>query len=249
VPARAEQVFRERLEHMRGELERAQMVICPSVALKREMTAVWPELEARLSVIPHGIETAWGAMVKWQGSERVRFAYLGALTPHKGIEVLLEAFSRVDRRRAELTLWGAWASQDPEFRRRVEAVAAASGARLRGRYERAHLPAILGETDVVVLASTCKETASLVVREAFVGGAPVIASDLGALPEAVEDGANGLLVRPGDPDDLAQKMNEIANDPGLLAHLRANVRPPKSIAVYAAEISEIYERLGRRASA
>ncbi len=249
VLARAEQVFRARLEHMRGELERAQMVICPSVALKREITCVWPELEARLSVILHGVETAWGALVRWRASQRVRFTYLGTLTPHKGIEVLLAAFSMVGRRRAELTLWGAWASQDPEFRRRVEAAAAASGARLRGPYERADLAAILGETDVVVLPSTCKETASLVLREAFVGGAPVIASEVGALPEAVEIGRNGLLVRPGDAADLADKMNEIANNPGLLAHLRANVRPPKSIAEYAAEISEIYERLaGRRAA-
>jgi len=245
VRARAEQVFRTRLDHMRGELERASAVICPSASLKREIVAVWPELEARLLVLPHGVETAWGERVRRTPSERVRFAFVSIMAPHKGIEVLLEAFRRLEPGTALLALHGAWASPDPAFRDGVQRAAAETGATLHGRYEQADLPAIYSTVDVAVAPSTCKEAASLAVREAFVGGVPVIASDLGALPEVIEDRGNGLLVRPGDSDDLADKMRALSADPGLLSRLRANVRPPRSIAQYADEMAAVYHRVGR----
>jgi len=239
--SRAESVFRARLDHMHQELERAAALICPSAALKREIASVWPDLDSRLSVLPHGIDTTWSTQVSRGPSERLRFAFVGSLTPHKGIELLLEAFRRVGQEAAELTLYGAWASPDPAFRERVTRIAAETGANLRGRYEAGDLPAIYSEVDVAVMPSTWKETAGLSVLEAFAAGVPVIASNLGGLPEAVADGKDGLLFRAGDVADLAQKMQELTRNQKLLAHLRANVRLPKSIAQYAAEIAGIYD--------
>jgi glycosyltransferase involved in cell wall biosynthesis len=239
VHARAQGVFRARLEHLRGELRRASAVICPSAALKREIASVWPELETHLTVLSHGVGTAWGDRVRRESSARVRFAYVGVVTAHKGIALLLEAFHGLDAGRAELAIYGE--CPNASFRRRIAAAAAAIGATMHGRYEPDHLPEIYGRVDVAVVPSTCKENAPLAALEAQVGGAPVIASDLGGLPEVVEDETNGLLFRAGDARDLAEKMRAVAGDAQLLARLRANVRRPKSMPEYAQEIAPIYE--------
>ncbi len=57
----------------------------------------------------------------------------------------------------------------------------------------------------VIVPSEWYETFSLVVREAFAAGKPVLAARLGVLAEAVKDGKSGLTFTPGDPMDLAAK--------------------------------------------
>jgi glycosyltransferase involved in cell wall biosynthesis len=50
-------------------------------------------------------------------------------------------------------------------------------------------------------------------------GRPVVASRLGGLPFTVTDGATGLLFEPGDPRDLASKINRLLDDPALRMRL------------------------------
>lgn len=62
---------------------------------------------------------------------------------------------------------------------------------------------------------SCFETQSIVTMEAMAAGLPVVAADSGALPELVSDGETGFLFRPGDPADLAAKVNLILDDPEM----------------------------------
>jgi glycosyltransferase involved in cell wall biosynthesis len=52
-----------------------------------------------------------------------------------------------------------------------------------------------------------------VFAEAIAAGLPVIGSNIGAIPELVEDGANGLLVAPGDAPAIARAIRELGDDP------------------------------------
>jgi glycosyltransferase involved in cell wall biosynthesis len=71
----------------------------------------------------------------------------------------------------------------------------------------------------VVLPSTMREPLNITALEAMAVGRPVIASDIGGLPEVVTDGITGLLVRPADPVALASAMDRLLRDPGLAASL------------------------------
>ena len=59
----------------------------------------------------------------------------------------------------------------------------------------------------------------MVAIEAAAAGLPIVATRRGSLPEIVRDGETGLLVNPYDPDDLAQKLLRLINDPGLRERL------------------------------
>ena len=82
----------------------------------------------------------------------------------------------------------------------AESVANLEVSRLR-RVRAAELPALLSDVDAVVIPSLVWESYSMVAHEALACGVPVIASRLGALPEAVRDGHNGLLFEPGSAVD------------------------------------------------
>ena len=64
----------------------------------------------------------------------------------------------------------------------------------------------------------------MVVLEAFACGTPVIASRLGSLAEVVQEGVTGLHFEPGNPADLARKVNALASRPYAAQHLGETAR-------------------------
>jgi glycogen(starch) synthase len=94
-----------------------------------------------------------------------------------------------------------------------------------------------------VLPSIWPETFSIVLREALSAGLPVVASRIGAIPELIRDGENGLLVTPGSVDDLAAALERLAREPALRQRLVAVPTPIRSVADYAAELEQIYREV------
>src|SRR3712207_9168479 len=104
---------------------------------------------------------------------------------------------------------------DGPDRERVHALAAAHPrVYLSGFVEHTAVPAVLASLDVLVLPSAYEEMGS-VLTEALASGLPVVASDVGGIPEVVHHGVTGLLVPPGDVDALAAALDRLAADDGL----------------------------------
>jgi glycosyltransferase involved in cell wall biosynthesis len=93
-----------------------------------------------------------------------------------------------------------------------------------GAVARERVMALMQKATVLILPSTCYENAPLTIIEAFACGLPVIASNIGSLPEFVTHGRTGLLFRPGDPEDLARQMRRVLDHPEELRAMRANAR-------------------------
>jgi glycosyltransferase involved in cell wall biosynthesis len=81
----------------------------------------------------------------------------------------------------------------------------------------------LAAADVLVLPSIYEEMGSVLV-EAMHAGVPVVASDVGGIPDVVSDGDTGLLVPPQDPARLADALDRLLGAPQRLADMRAAAR-------------------------
>jgi glycosyltransferase involved in cell wall biosynthesis len=156
---------------------------------------------------------------------------------------LIEAFNGLGPD-AELQVWGS--SGQREYLEQVKAQAAHPGIQFCGRYSNDALPQILSAVDVVVTPSVWHETFSLTVREAFMAHLPVIASNMGGYPEAVQDGVNGFLFPAGNAAALRERMQAFLDDPELVNRLRANIGPVKDIREYAEEMEQLYDSLLRQ---
>lgn len=78
--------------------------------------------------------------------------------------------------------------------------------------QRSDIPEVLAVSDIFVLP-TLTEALPTVLAEAMAAGKAIIASGVGGVPEMVEDGRNGLLLPPAQPDKLAEAVNALLGDP------------------------------------
>ena len=92
------------------------------------------------------------------------------------------------------------------------------GERVHLLGERRDVPELLADADVFVLSSA-SEGMPVSVLEAMAAGLPVVGSRVGGVPELVVDGETGLLVEPGDPDELAAAIGRLLADRELRRRL------------------------------
>jgi glycosyltransferase involved in cell wall biosynthesis len=125
--------------------------------------------------------------------------------PMKGYEVLHKACELLWQRRQdfELVVTGDPPGQGGAFTRFV------------GWHTQEELPRLLRAADVFVFPTIAQEALGRTAVEAMAVGRPVVASRIGGLPKTVAEGSTGLLCEPGDPADLAQKIEILLNDPLL----------------------------------
>jgi len=139
---------------------------------------------------------------------RLLFAGLVA-EPIKGFDVLHEACARLWQRRQDFELV---ATSDPPGQ--LDAF-----TRLIGWQSQQDLPAHLAACDILVMPTIAQEALGRTAVEAMAAARPVVASRLGGLPFTVRDGETGLLCEPGNPDDLAAKLERLLDDPALRRRL------------------------------
>ena len=99
---------------------------------------------------------------------------------------------------------------------------------------------------------SCIETQSIVTMEAMAAGLPVVAANSGALPELVSEGENGFLFRPGDPVDLAAKVNLILDNPEMarrMGYRSLQKIHDHDINLNMRQVVEVYERVVLNAGA
>lgn len=194
---------------------------------------------ARLRVLTPALEDA-PPRQEQSSHTPVRFLYVGGLTWQKGVHVLIEAFAGV-RGAAELWIAGD-ESVEPEYVAALRARAPAA-VRFCGPLGRAALWETLAQVDVVAIPTLWYETFSFLLSEAFAAGLPVVASRLGPLADRVRDGVDGLLVTPGDVAAWREALQRLAEDAALRRRLRAQVRPPLSLAEHIADLERLYAEI------
>jgi glycosyltransferase involved in cell wall biosynthesis len=180
-------------------LRRAGVVLCPSNALAGAARTLGAR-EAR--VVPSGVSTP---DVVGPSENPPHVLFVGRLSEEKGILDFLQATDGMRR-----VIVG-----DGPLRDRVpEAVGFVGPTELGPYYERA----------AVVVCPSRREGYGVVAREAMAHGRPVVASAVGGLVDAVEDGVTGLLVPPRDVTALRAGIERLLGDVDLRDRLGSAAR-------------------------
>lgn len=173
------------------------------------------------------------------------------LNPQKGIEYLIRAASFVEQRRPGcwLLIVGAHHRDQAAYLDKLEAEAEASPLpreRLIFTGARHDVENVYPALDVKLITSIPKsEGTTTTAIEAMASGVPVVATDVGAVAEVVEDGSTGLLAPPRDASALAEQTLRILDDASLAERLtaegRSRVKRSHSVTAAANRQIEAYE--------
>jgi GT2 family glycosyltransferase/glycosyltransferase involved in cell wall biosynthesis len=234
-----------RLEEMREILRAADLLISPSRFLCDRMAALGI---SGIDVLPYG-HAPFAVRRTPEAHGRIRFGFLGAAIPSKGVHVLAEAFRRLDDPRALLQIHGPFVPYhgDTEYEARVRrTLGPHANASLCGAFGHERIADVLGGLDVLVVPSLWEENAPLVVSEAFLARVPLLVSDHGGLAEMVRDGEDGLRFPPGDSAALARAMRRLLDEPQLRARLAATPPHVPTLSEHVDALEERYARARER---
>lgn len=139
--------------------------------------------------------------------EKKIILFIGAFEEVKGVDYLLTAFSSIEpifKNNLHLVLIGKGTLED-KLRHVVEKLNILEKVMFIGEIEHSQIPIWINASDIVCLPSI-REGLPNVIKEAFCCGKPVVASSVGGVPELVRSDNYGILVRPSDPNALAQGL-------------------------------------------
>jgi len=215
--------------------------ICPSRFLAGRMAraGVYPD---RLRTVRHFVDCT-DLAPKTEGGGDVVFA--GRLSPEKGVDTLIAAVGRLG---PSAVLQVAGEGSDGDGLRRLADELAPGRVIFHGRLSGADTQSLLRSAAVVAVPSRWYENQPMVVLEAMALGVPVVASDMGGLPELVEPGVTGALVPPDDEDALAAALAALLAEPERALAMgraaRAGIARGHSPETHLERLEEIYREAG-----
>jgi len=209
-------------------LRRADLLIAASDHLADQLVEAG-FARSRLRVVPPGRDLApppRGAVQDLRDGRRAAFLTVANWLPRKGIIELLEAFARLPADAATLHLAGddsADARYAARVRSRLTEADLSGRVVAHGPISRENVARLYQAADVFVLPAA-REPYGTVWGEAMAFGLPVVGWRAGNLPCLAQHEREGLLLEPGDVDDLSQALLQLALDGDLRARLGAAAR-------------------------
>jgi phosphatidylinositol alpha-mannosyltransferase len=207
-------IFRGPLDAYHRKLD-ARIAVSPAA-----VRTVATHFGGEYTVIPNGVDIErFSADVPRQKDGVFRILFVGRLEPRKGAKFLFKAMPRIlsEVPHARLTVVGSgpmsgyYRSHLPDgVGDRVDFAGRVSGEELARHY---------AEADVFCSPAMGGESFGIVLIEAMAAGAAVVASDIAGYRDVVNDGATGLLTRPGDPDSIAEAVIRLERDDALMRRL------------------------------
>ena len=146
------------------------------------------------------------------------------LTLKRKLDTFLDTLKLLSRHAGVLYLIGGVGEDFKYLQDRVTELGM-STVRILGFVKDPELPEFYAATDVLVASPrTLVECMGQSMKEAMACARPVAGADIGGVPEAIENGRNGVLFKPDDPADLARALGSLIADPARRQQLGANAR-------------------------
>lgn len=184
----------------------------------------------RVLVVPNGVDLKlYNNISRDNARKKLNIAcsnfiliFVGRFAPVKGLPFLIAAVSMIKNEipNIKLLLIGYGDEQD-NLKESVKKLNLENNIVFLGPIENTEIPAYLSASDVFVLPSL-SEGLPLVILEAMAAGLPIIATKITGMPEIIQEGKNGFLVEPANPNDLADRIIYLCNNSLVRKYISEN---------------------------
>ena len=190
----------------------SKKTVALSHGLKDIALKTYPAL--KFDVVYNGIDTTiFKNSKRSKKNDTVRLICVSRLLKRKGIHHLLLALSQMNLNRVELTIVGT-GNFERNLKKLVMELNLNKNVSFYGYFDNNKLPELYNEADIFVLPSLT-ESFGIVFAEAMACGLPIIGTRAGGIPEVVRDGENGILVQPGNVDELKIALEKLIKNKEL----------------------------------
>lgn len=197
--------------------------------------------DSRIATLPIATESGPKLTLRDRRDGLLRLVFLGFNNYYKGLHMLVDAIALLPaglRSRVHLAAFGPGCQA---IRERAEAIRPMlAGLELGGAYESRQIPQLLTNRDLGVVPSVWWDNGPQTLLEMLSAGLPVMASNLGGIPDRVRHGENGLLFRGNDRPYAARQLERLLTEPGLVERLWRGVTPLESPEDHARAVVDLY---------
>ncbi|RMG94859.1 MAG: glycosyltransferase family 1 protein, partial [Chloroflexi bacterium] len=209
----------------------------------------------KITVVPPGISLYDYRNLTRANNGAPVIGYLARMSPEKGLHILVEAFIQLAksgefpglRLKVAGYLSKAYMPYVNTVRRRLQNAGVSDQVDILGTVDRQQKLDFFRSIDVFSLPTVYRDPKGLPVLEALAAGVPVVQPEHGAFPYLVQETGGGLLHKPEDPTDLADKLAMLLRDGQLRQKLeqqgRTAVHTYFSAERMAADTMAVYERV------
>ncbi|MCX5714856.1 MAG: lipopolysaccharide heptosyltransferase II [Candidatus Omnitrophica bacterium] len=200
-------------------------VIVLSNAIARHMIDDFGVGHERIRLIPRSVDLAKFKFVlpDEKRAEEFNVGIIGRITPIKGHLIFIKAMAKLARVVPRLKIWiiGDAPSSREAYKEQIQVLVHRLGLMSLTQFlgTQRDIPGILGNLDLLVMATTTQEAFGRVIIEAQAAGVPVVATRVGGVVDIIDDEKNGLLVPAADPQGMADAAIRIFKDPQLSRRL------------------------------
>jgi L-malate glycosyltransferase len=200
--------------------EQADAVTAVSRSLLQDLLALYPLPQDNTHVIRNSLDSEW--LERMPEARRVNVEryvlFVGAFRKVKGIDVLLRAWQRLQARTTGLSLWLVGAGEDFDTMIALSEELGVSGSvRFLGQRPQKELPALYRDAELAVIPSR-NEGLPRVALEAGACGTICVGSNVGGLPEVIDDQVTGFLVNSESPEKLEEAISRVVSLSTELKH-------------------------------
>lgn len=197
--------------------DRVDAFVCPSAFLAQKLIESGFDSK-KIFYIPTFIDSV-NITPKFEGDY---ILYFGRLTKEKGVEYLIKAMQLISNG-ITLKIVGENTCQEAVELQKYVDENRLTNIQFLGFQSGIALEQLIKNSKFVVVPSIWYDNMPNVILESFAYGKPVVASNIGSLPEVVDDGINGLLFKPADINELANKIEQL-NDERKITEMGLNAR-------------------------
>jgi len=193
-------------------------VICQGLYWKNFFAELYPDQHQKMWVQSNWIDLAsYPLQPARHANSRLQLLFIGQFHPYKGIQDLLEAMQMLKQQPVDLTMYGGGDTR-VVYEEFVNQVGLGQQVFFKGWANQEIKLRALAEADVVVIPSHAEGMPN-VMLEAIASGVLVLATQVGGIPEIIQDKVTGLLVRPSQPKEIAAAVEWILSNRNQVAHL------------------------------